>query len=517
MNDVATSQRGANEPPHVDPSRYGVDPATGVFRHPAAAPYSQGPRPVAGSLDYFEDKTYAENMTVEGHWPNLVLPGVTFQNFVDMDGRRYLYHYYRASVNVYDVTDPKNLKVLLEKRYAEGEGFFGAAAIAYNAALKKWIMIQSFEVPRSGPLGLGGSKHSDPARVAKYKANPGFRGIRTYELTGPTSWKLLGEVSTDPLHPKAKVQEGSGALDIPTYYGGKYALIAAAPDNTFVAQEYPNYLYSPAQMIFDVEDPANPKVVSSWWVPGQRMGEEDAYRKWRQYENRTSWTGARMPMVLETPLEKGGRYAYAVMGGLGFHVLDLVDPANPKIVASIDLPLAVGGIEGDNVDASRAASRGFVMVNGYPMNEDGYEPYKDIYVIDVRDKTKPEIVATLPRPRPPKGAPYTDFVLRRGRFGPKRAGYYHQPGTPNPNITAYPFINGGVQIYDISDPKTAKIVGCFVPPMTPGGKKDDSYKSSLECIAIEWDRRLIWAFSNTGVYLLSSPALGAPSFAALRS
>ncbi len=26
-------------------------------------------------------------------------------------------------------------------------------------------MIQSFEVPRSGPMGLGGAKHTDPVKV----------------------------------------------------------------------------------------------------------------------------------------------------------------------------------------------------------------------------------------------------------------------------------------------------------------------------------------------------------------
>jgi hypothetical protein len=510
-----TIARGINQPDHVPESSYGIDPATGIFRHPTAAPYAQGPKPVKGSLDYFETKQYISNMTIERHWPKLVLPGVTFQNILDMNGRRILYHYYRSRVNVYDITDPKNLQVLLEKRYADDEGFFGAAAIAYNKRLQKWIMIQSFEVPRSGPMGLGGAKHTDPAKVAKVKGAPGFRGIRIFEIISPAEWKQIGEISTDPLHRHGKVQEGSGALDIPTYYGGKYALVAAAPDNTFIHQEYPSYLYSPGQMVFDVEDPVNPQLVSTWWVPGQRLGEEEAYRRWRQYENRTSWTGARMPMVLERPLEEGGRYAYAVMGGLGFHVLDLADPDNIKTVASIDLPLNVGGIEGDNVDASRAATRGIVMVNGYPMNEDGYEPYKDIFVIDVRDKTKPTIIGTLPRPRPPEDAPYSDFVLRRGRFGPKRAGYYCQPGTPHPNVTIYPFINGGVQLFDITDPIHAKIAAYFVPPMTDGTEKGaDTYKSPMECIAIEWDRNLIWCFGNTGLYLLSSPALGTPNLGA---
>src|SRR5471032_298315 len=115
MSEVAA--RGANEPSHPDPSTFGVDPITGIYQHPAAAPYTQGPRPVKESLDYLEDKEYVHNMTVEGRWPELVIPGVSFQNIIDMDGRRYMYHYYRSRVNVYDITDAKNVKVVLEKTY----------------------------------------------------------------------------------------------------------------------------------------------------------------------------------------------------------------------------------------------------------------------------------------------------------------------------------------------------------------------------------------------------------------
>jgi hypothetical protein len=500
-----------NEPSHVDASSYGIDPSTGQFRHPKAAPYATGEWPVKGSLSYPEDREYIHNMTVEGRWPKLVIPGVSFQNIVDMDGRRYLYHYYRSRVNVYDITDPKNLNILVEKNFEDPGSFFGASSIAYNKSLRKWIMIQSFEVPRGGPNGMNGAKYTDPASVDRIVGFKGFRGIKIYELTSPTEWSLLSQVATDALNPRAKPQRGSGGLDSPTYYGGKYAMIAAAPDETFLHQEYPNYLYSPAQMVFDVEDPSKPKLVSSWWVPGQRLGEEAEYEKWRQFGNRTSWTGARMPMVLDKPLEEGGRYGYTAMGGLGFHVLDLSDPANIKVAGSLELPLSVGGVEGDSVDASRAASRGLVLVNGYPMNEDGYEPYKDVYLIDVKDPTKPAIIGTLPRPVPPKDAPYTDFVLRRGKFGPKRSNYYWHPGAANPNVVVFPFNTAGIQIFDISDPKNSKIVAYFVPRMTDVEKGTSYSKNPLECMVVEWDRKLIWGFANSGIYLLSSPTIGKPS------
>ncbi len=508
--------RGTNEPEHVDESNYGID-SMGVFHHPAAAPYFVGERPVKGSLTYPEDREYIHNMTVEGRWPKLVIPGVSFQNIVDMDGRRYMFHYYRNRVNVYDITDPKNLTILTEKTFEDPGSFFGATSIAFNKSLGKWIMIQSFEVPRGGPNGLNGAKYTDPSSVNKILTFKGFRGIKIFELTSPTEWKLLSQVGTDALNPGARPQAGSGALDSPTYYGGKYAMIAAAPDNTFVRQEYPNYLYSPAQMVFDVEDPANPRLISTWWVPGQRLGEEYSYKAWRQHDNRTSWTGARMPMVLDKPLEQGGRYGYTAMGGLGFHVLDLADPKNIKVAGSVDLPLSVGGVEGDSVDASRAASRGLVLVNGYPMNEDGYEPYKDVYIIDVKDPAKPTIVGTLPRPVPPKDAPYSDFVLRRGKFGPKRSSYYWHPGEADPNVVVFPFNTAGIQIFDIADPAKASIKAYFVPRMTDEEKGTKYSKNPLECMVVEWDRKLVWGFANSGIYLLSSPALGKPNFGPVKS
>ena len=109
-----------NVPQHVDPSRYGIDPQTGLFNHPAATPYTEGPRPVKGSLDYLEDKHYLSNMTIEGHWPIVLNPGVSHQFFADMNGRRYLYHYYRARMNVYDITQPREMKVILEKQFERG-------------------------------------------------------------------------------------------------------------------------------------------------------------------------------------------------------------------------------------------------------------------------------------------------------------------------------------------------------------------------------------------------------------
>jgi hypothetical protein len=342
---------------------------------------------------------------------------------------------------------------------------------------------------------------------------PGFRGIRVYELTSPTDWALLAEVPTGPVDPETGIHQGSGGVDAPFYDGGRYAYVAAAPDDTFTNQEFATYPYTPAQLIYDLSDPAKPELVSSWWVPGQRVDEAEAYRSWSRHGNRTSWVGARVPTSVPVPLEHGGRYGYAVMGGLGLYILDLSDPARPSVAGRLELPHSYAGIEGDVVDTSRVASRGVVLVNGGPMNEDGYEPYKDVYVIDVSDPTRPEIISTLPRPVPPPEAPYRDFVFRRGKFGPKRFGMNRHPGTADPNLTFYSFGNAGVQMFDLTDLRAPALAGYFVPRMTDELDNPRSYLVPTESIFVEWDRRLVWAFTNSGMYLLTSPRLGEPRLA----
>lgn len=497
-------------PAKVDPSSYGMT-ADGTFVHPKAAPSTTyaGPNPVKGSLSYLEQKQYIKNMKVEAHWDIVVRPGHTWQHFVDMNGRRYMFHYYREFVRVYDVTDPVHMTTVLNKTYTDGS-WFGAASIAFNKKLNKWIMIQTFEVPRSHG-GLDDKKYSDPAAAARVMSAPGFRGFRVYELKSPTEWVQLAEVSMDLLNPHATVQQGGGGYDVPHYVGGKYAYLLGAPDNTFTHMEFSNQLYSPIHMIYDMEDPSNPKLVSSWWAPGQRLGEEDAYAKWPSAGDHTSWTGGRLPMELPVEIEDGGRYGYTAMGSLGFYIVDLLDPTKPRTVSSLQLSNGVGGVDGDHVDVSRVVRRGIVLTGGYPMNEDCYEPWKDVSIIDVKDPANPKVISVLPRPVPPKSAPYKDFCLRRAKFGPKRASPYYSPGVSDPNIAVYPYFNAGVQLYDISDATRPKNVGYFVPPL--GGKLGgdlSSYNSPTESVHVEWDRKLVWLFNTDGIYLLSSPVLGKP-------
>lgn len=223
-------------------------------------------------------------------------------------------------------------------------------------------------------------------------------------------------------------------------------------------------------------------------------------------------------LFIPTPVEKGGKYGYAAMGGFGFYVIDISDPKNMKQVAHLDMPVSVTGTEGDNIDVSKVETTGMVYYSGYPMSEDCYEPFKDIYAIDVRDPKNPKIAYTLPRPVPDKAAPFTDFCQRRGSFGPKRSGYASvQPGKPSQRYMPYSYYNAGMQMFDLKDPAKPVIAGYFTPkmigevPVVDGQTKSiRALPNPVHSIFVEWDRNLVWVFSNHGFYALSSPLLGEP-------
>ena len=115
---------------------------------------------------------------------------------------------------------------------------------------------------------------------------------------------------------------------------------------------------------------------------------------------------------------------------------------------------------------------------------------------------------------PPKEADFKDYCQRRGSFGPKRTGAYHQPGTAQSGLLPYNFYNAGLQVFDVSKPNEASVVAYFVPPFAPDKVVDYAMGNLSHSVYVEYDRNLFWLFTNHGFYVLSSPVLGEPSFQA---
>lgn len=537
-------------PGPADPGSYGMQ-LDGSFRHPWATPVDEeNPHPFPGRAADYDTRSYVSGFKVEAAYEGADFtpdPFHTWQNIVDFDGRRYLFQYDRSEGRVYDITDVKDVKVVQKLSRNDIEApwgvntetmagkdwaahdFWGASSIQWNAQRGEYIMVQSFEQKRQvhevspEPPKY---KFTNPEGVAALRANPQLKGFKVYALHGPRKqdWKLLATVTTDDTQPKAvledltpRPQQGSGSLDVPYYIGERYMFIAVAPNDHYSHTEYPNYLYSPAYQAWDMSDPTHPRLLDTWHRAGQRDDEVAAYRANPRCGNRTSWMGARMPLLIPTPVERGGKLGFAALSGFGVSVIDISDPAKLRELGHIDLPPSVAGTEADNIDVSQYGKTGYIYVSGYPLTEDCYEPYKDIFQIDARDPKNPRIVGVLPRPHPPAESGMTDYCQRRGSFGPKRSGYYTSPGDPPQGLLFYAFYNAGVQVFDIKDPARPRIAAYFVPKAYGKDTPDYARGNQTHGLYAEWDRRIIWVFTNHGLYALSAaeligkPNLGAPA------
>lgn len=519
------------EPP-VPGKDYGMDAATGRFIHPKATPLVRQAPGFPGQLSYWDQKSYAKNVEVLAFYNFIPSTGHTWQSIADFGGKRYMYTYYRSGMGVFDITDPRKAKLVYRRGqrvgaygkpdivnpYAKGDGF-GAANISWHKGISKYVMVQSFEVAR---YGIMDEKYREPEGVDTLKHWKGLKGFRVYIMDGPLpdQWKLVAERTTDYRHPDAPYgqQQGSGSLDIPAWTGGKYMFLSTAPDDRFMLTEFSDYIYTPGYQAWDMSDPANPKFVSQFAAPGQILGDaahEAAYLMNPRAGNRTSWFGSRMPPFMTRAPDEGGKIAFGAMAGLGLYSLDISNPANIRIVGHVNQVPKFAGTEFDNVDLSQYERTGYIFSNGYPMNDECYEPYKDILVIDARDPADLRIVSKFPRPTPPTDAAFTDFCQRRGSFGPKRSGYLTQPGRFRDGLVAYAFYNAGVQIFDVKDPTKPQIAGYFIPRFPTDAETGGQSQGNLAYgVFAEYDRNILWVFTNHGFYALSSPLIGKPSFKA---
>ena len=121
------------KPPDPAPESFGMNAETGEFVHPLATRDSHDPHPFDGTLPRWDDRSYAHNMTVEAYYPITVEPFHTWQNMVDFDGRRYLYQYVRQDLKIFDITDPKNIELLLTRGHSWGAEGAGEAVNPYPA------------------------------------------------------------------------------------------------------------------------------------------------------------------------------------------------------------------------------------------------------------------------------------------------------------------------------------------------------------------------------------------------
>jgi hypothetical protein len=300
------------------------------------------------------------------------------------------------------------------------------------------------------------------------------------------------------------------------YDGGQYANLDCGWTDQ-LRMENAQRIWSNGIMFVDVSDPANIKEMSRWWVPGQMLGEEEEYRKYRFANDHQSWTGVHGGPVTPKRVEDGGTLAYGGFGAFGFYVWDVSDIRHPKPIGHTVWEWEPPGdpiyhtVYPIITDAAHPQLRNKCFSTTENIFADGRAAYHAPHVIDVSDPRNPKIIATFPRPMPPEDAPYADFVFARGRFGPHNPQAWVAPGQMRPELAIVAWFNAGVRVFDLSDPTAPREVAWYVPPRD--GEMDDYWswwRGTTEAVFVEWDRNLIWVECHAGTYCLSCPVLGEP-------
>lgn len=468
---------------------------TGVMPGGGTVPF----RLPMGAIPYLDPKQYAHNMEVHAFLPGPQVAGGEPLMAMWAKGRQ---RFLPGGGGWIDVTEPTKPTVV-----PAGSTRLRKICVAYNTALKKWIAVESAEppLPRHTPEYPHGQWHEDwKQKALSYK---GLRGCRTYDITDPTKPILLQEFSTG--------ETGHGT-HTNFYDGGKYAYLDAGWDDQ-LRMENPQRPISNALMIVDMSDPANVKEVSRWWVPGQRLGEEEEYKKYWFAGDRSSWTGVHGAPSVPTRIEDGGRYGYGGFGHFGMFVFDFSDIRNPKPVGRVMYDFeTIGGIPYHTVypivpDPAHPQLNDVVIGMPETVYGDCREPFKTPLVIDVKDPRNPRVIGRFPRPMPPKDAPYADFCQARGRFGTHNVQCWLAPGASRSHLAVMTWFNAGLRIHDLTDPREPRELAWFVPRRT--GDINDYmswYRGTSETVFVEWDRNLIWLGTHEGTYCCSSPALGKP-------
>ena len=208
-------------------------------------------------------------------------------------------------------------------------------------------------------------------------------------------------------------------------------------------------------MIVDVRDPEHPEEAGRWWVPGTREGDEAPPVR------RHPWldSGHRLHNANVYPQRPDRAYCGYLDSGV--FILDISDKAAPSVVGSINVAPPFPGFCHTVLPLF---SRDLMVVTHEAVREKGEDHPKLIWMMDIREETNPVIISTFPMPDT------SDFFNRGGRFGAHNI-HENQPGptcSRSDTLIFGTFFNGGVRVFDTSDPFRPEEVAYFVPPVPEG-------------------------------------------------
>ena len=148
-------------------------------------------------------------------------------------------------------------------------------------------------------------------------------------------------------------------------------------------------------------------------------------------------------------------FAYGSWRDGGLTILDVKDKSAPKLIAHRNWCPPFGG---GTHNALPLHDRNLLVVADEATLNIDQQPLKHTWVFDIREKSNPISIATLPTPSD------QDYVKMGGQFGPHNL-HENRPGSFQSSTTIFAtWQSAGVRAFDIADPFRPEEVGYFVPP-----------------------------------------------------
>jgi hypothetical protein len=400
------------------------------------------------------DQTLAHNMKLLAHHELAGFgglgEGIAMQRTAD--GRRILWLAHESAPKNFsgvDVTDPRAPKLIAQTE------------------------LPHMKV-RSNSLDVVG----DVMAVAYQVQEPGMKpaGFELFDIGVPEQPKLISHFDCS-----GKFSRGVHAL---WFVDGKTVHMAGgAPDF-----EPHNPLDDQFYRIIDVSDLTRPVEAGRWWMPGTRVGDTHPQpaRLPKQFD-----TGFRAHNTNVFPQRPDRAYVGYIDGGAV--VLDISDTSDIKVVSQWNHSPPFNGFTHTVLPLF---DRGLWIVSDECVQDGGGDWPKLVWVVDARSESNPVPIGTFPMPSP------TVFAKRGGRF----VAHNLHENLPLPvsfqsdTLVVCTFFNGGVRVYDTSNPYQVEEVAYYVPgapKLSPAGA------IQLNDVYVD-DRRIVYTVDrfSGGLYIL---------------
>jgi hypothetical protein len=200
----------------------------------------------------------------------------------------------------------------------------------------------------------------------------------------------------------------------------------------------------------DIKNPLKPEVLSIWGLPWQKKDGAPPGNDPRPLNTTCTMHGP--------PVIRGDRMFAGFWGG-GMAVIDCSNLSDMKLVGHKDW---APPFPGRTHSVIPVGDRPYVIVTDEGLNSKKYWDALFMWVVDIRDETRPMPVASFF----PEREKYFD---RPGRFGAHNIIEKITSEGPWASVVFLTYFNAGLRAIDVSDPLRPKEIGHFVPE-TPEGQ-----------------------------------------------